>query len=139
MYIRTYVYIHTHTHTHTPVMEPGHIYSKVRTLVYRHTHTHTSCLYTRRRGPGWRIHGSVEDTKLSSNKQHSLSRVHTHTHTHAHTHTLPHLRNLTCAHLLKSQCPSIHTLSHTHVCMCTYTVGVLLVRAERSLPQLFGP
>ena len=26
-----------------------------------------------RRGPGWRIHGSVEDTKLSTNKQHSLS------------------------------------------------------------------
>jgi hypothetical protein len=25
------------------------------------------------RGPGWRIHGSVEDTKLSTNKQHSLS------------------------------------------------------------------
>jgi hypothetical protein len=24
-------------------------------------------------GPGWRIHGSVEDTKLSTNKQHSLS------------------------------------------------------------------
>ena len=23
---------------------------------------------------GWRIHGSVEDTKLSTNKQHSLSR-----------------------------------------------------------------
>jgi len=28
---------------------------------------------TRRRVPGWRIHGSVEDTKLSTNKQHSLS------------------------------------------------------------------
>jgi hypothetical protein len=26
-----------------------------------------------RRGPGWRIHGSVEDTKLSTNKQHTLS------------------------------------------------------------------
>ncbi len=25
------------------------------------------------RGLGWRIHGSVEDTKLSTNKQHSLS------------------------------------------------------------------
>jgi len=24
------------------------------------------------RGRGWRIHGSVEDTKLSTNKQHSL-------------------------------------------------------------------
>jgi hypothetical protein len=24
-------------------------------------------------GPGWRIHGGVEDTKLSTNKQHSLS------------------------------------------------------------------
>jgi hypothetical protein len=24
-------------------------------------------------GPGWRIHGSVEDTKLSTNKQHTLS------------------------------------------------------------------
>jgi hypothetical protein len=28
-----------------------------------------------RRGPGWRIHGSVEDTKLSTNKQLSLSQV----------------------------------------------------------------
>ena len=28
---------------------------------------------TRSRGLGWRIHGSVEDTKLSTNKQHSLS------------------------------------------------------------------
>ena len=26
-----------------------------------------------RRSPGWRVHGSVEDTKLSTNKQHSLS------------------------------------------------------------------
>ena len=26
-----------------------------------------------RRGPGWRIHGSVEDTKLSTNKQHTHS------------------------------------------------------------------
>jgi hypothetical protein len=25
------------------------------------------------RAPGWGIHGSVEDTKLSTNKQHSLS------------------------------------------------------------------
>ena len=24
-------------------------------------------------GPGWRIHGSVEDTKLSTNEQHTLS------------------------------------------------------------------
>jgi hypothetical protein len=29
-----------------------------------------------RRCPGWRIHGSVEDTKLSTNKQHSLSHFH---------------------------------------------------------------
>ena len=28
---------------------------------------------TRPRGLGWRIHGSVEDTKLSTNKQHHLS------------------------------------------------------------------
>jgi hypothetical protein len=27
------------------------------------------------RGLGWRIHGSVEDTKLSTNKQHSLSAI----------------------------------------------------------------
>jgi hypothetical protein len=25
------------------------------------------------RGPGWRKHGGVEDTKLSTNKQHTLS------------------------------------------------------------------
>jgi hypothetical protein len=28
-----------------------------------------------RLGPGWRIHGSVEDTKLSTNKQHTLSQL----------------------------------------------------------------
>jgi hypothetical protein len=38
-----------------------------------HTHTNSQTPSTRRRGPGWRIHGSVEDTKLSTNKQHSLS------------------------------------------------------------------
>jgi hypothetical protein len=27
------------------------------------------------RGPGWRIHGGVEDTKLSTNKQHTLSPI----------------------------------------------------------------
>jgi hypothetical protein len=27
------------------------------------------------RGLGWRIHGGVEDTKLSTNKQHSLSLI----------------------------------------------------------------
>ncbi len=30
-------------------------------------------LLERGAAPGWRIHGSVEDTKLSTNKQHSLS------------------------------------------------------------------
>jgi hypothetical protein len=29
--------------------------------------------YYPKRGPGWRIHGGVEDTKLSTNKEHSLS------------------------------------------------------------------
>jgi len=64
--------------------------------------------------------------------------VHTHTHTLSlsllslslsltHTHT--HIRNFTCAHL--SQCPSIHSLSHTHTCVymhmdCWYTVGLCL-------------
>ncbi len=38
-----------------------------------HTNTKPQISSTRRRGPGWRIHGSVEDTKLSTNKQHSLS------------------------------------------------------------------
>jgi hypothetical protein len=37
-----------------------------------HTYTKSQTPSTRRRGPGWRIHGSVEDTKLSTNKQHSL-------------------------------------------------------------------
>jgi hypothetical protein len=40
-----------------------------------HTHTNSQTPSTRRRGPGWRIHGGVEDTKLSTNKQHSLSKV----------------------------------------------------------------
>ena len=39
-----------------------------------HTYTKSQTPSTRRRGPGWRIHGSVEDTKSSTNKQHSLSR-----------------------------------------------------------------
>jgi len=39
--------------------------------------THT-CTFALSRGLGRRIHGSVEDTKLSTNKQHSLS-VHTET------------------------------------------------------------
>jgi len=37
-----------------------------------HTYTRSQTSSTRRRGPGWRIHGIVEDTKLSTNKQHSL-------------------------------------------------------------------
>ena len=40
-----------------------------------HTYTKSHTPSTRRRGPGWRIHGSVEDTKLSTNKQHTLSTV----------------------------------------------------------------
>ncbi len=33
------------------------------------------CVYYLSRGLGWRIHESVEDTKLSTNKQHTLSLV----------------------------------------------------------------
>ena len=39
-----------------------------------HTYTKPQTSSTRSRGLGRRIHGSVEDTKLSTNKQHSLSR-----------------------------------------------------------------
>ena len=38
-----------------------------------HIYTKPQTSSTRRRGPGWRIHVSVEDTKLSTDKQHSLS------------------------------------------------------------------
>ena len=38
-----------------------------------HTYTKSQTPSTRSRGLGWRIHESVEDTKLSTNKQHSLS------------------------------------------------------------------
>ena len=38
-----------------------------------HTDTKPQTSSTRSRGLGWRIHGSVEDTKLSTNKQHTLS------------------------------------------------------------------
>ena len=38
-----------------------------------HTYTKPQTSSTRSRGLGWRVHGSVEDTKLSTNKQHSLS------------------------------------------------------------------
>ena len=41
-----------------------------------HTYTKSQTPSTRRCGPGWRIHGSVEDTKLSTNKQHSLCSLH---------------------------------------------------------------
>ena len=38
-----------------------------------HTYTKPRTSSTRSRGLGWRIHESVEDTKLSTHKQHSLS------------------------------------------------------------------
>ena len=38
-----------------------------------HTDTKPQISSTQSRGLGWRIHGSVEDTNLSTNKQHSLS------------------------------------------------------------------
>jgi hypothetical protein len=38
-----------------------------------HTYTKPRTSSTRSRGLGRRIHGSVEDTKLSTNKQHSVS------------------------------------------------------------------
>ena len=41
-----------------------------------HTYTKPQTSSTRSRGLGWRIHESVEDTKLSTNKQHSLSPRH---------------------------------------------------------------
>ncbi len=39
-----------------------------------HTYTKPQISSTRSRILGWRIHESVEDTKLSTNKQHSLSK-----------------------------------------------------------------
>ena len=38
-----------------------------------HTYTKPQTSSTRSRGLGWRIHESVEDTKLSTNKQHTLT------------------------------------------------------------------
>ena len=40
-----------------------------------HTYTKPQTSSTRSRGLGWRIHESVEDTKLSTNKQHTLSQT----------------------------------------------------------------
>ena len=40
-----------------------------------HTYTKPQTSSTRSRGLVWRIHESVEDTKLSTNKQHTLSLV----------------------------------------------------------------
>ena len=51
-----------------------------------HTYTKSQTPSTRRRGPGWRIHGSVEDTKLSTNKQHSLSTSRNYIHINPYTH-----------------------------------------------------
>ena len=52
-------------HTHTHVRQRTHTHTQLISLVM--TTQHNS------RGLGRRIHGSVEDTKLSTNKQHSLS------------------------------------------------------------------
>ena len=43
-----------------------------------------------KRGLGWRMHGSVEDTKLSTNKQHALSALRSLTHTAPSHHKLTH-------------------------------------------------
>jgi len=45
-----------------------------------HTYTKPQTSSTRSRCLGWRIHESVEDTKLSTNKQHTLSSITTHLH-----------------------------------------------------------
>ncbi len=42
---------------------------------WAHTYTKPQTSSTRSRGLGWRIHESVEDTKLSTNKQHTLSKA----------------------------------------------------------------
>ena len=47
-----------------------HVYLEEAAACSWHLLTGLTC---QSRGPGWRIHGSVEDTKLSTNKQHSLS------------------------------------------------------------------
>ena len=48
-----------------------------------HTYTKPQTSSTRSRGLGWRIHESVEDTKLSTNKQLTLSlKIHTTIHLH---------------------------------------------------------
>ena len=51
-------------------LQGGEVLKSVRTHMRRRMH---ACHMRRSRGLGWRIHGSVEDTKLSTNKQHSLS------------------------------------------------------------------
>ena len=56
------------------------------------------------RGLGWRIHGSVEDTKLSTNKQHSLL-----------SHSAP-LVCGACVHPVVSPC---------FLCLVTFVVGGL--------------
>jgi len=57
---------------------------------------HTYLFFFWERGPGWWIHGGVEDTIFSTNKQLSLSYIymltgqrhtHTQTQTHIHIHT----------------------------------------------------
>jgi hypothetical protein len=72
-----------------------------------------SVIHTHSRGLGWRIHGSVEDTKLSTNKQHthtlslslSLS-LHTHTHTHTPAETPP---RRGCVAIIKAEAVSKET------------------------------
>jgi hypothetical protein len=62
----------------TPPLPSPSFSARTQTLYYLmnacvHTYTKPQTSSTRSRGPGWRIHGSVEDTKLSTNKQHTLS------------------------------------------------------------------
>ncbi len=58
MYV-IYIYIYIHTY----ILYYVYVYVYVYICIYRFVS----------RGLGWRIHESVEDTKLSTNKQHTLS------------------------------------------------------------------
>jgi len=82
-----------------------------------HTYTKSQTPSTRRRGPGWRIHGSVEDTKLSTNKQHTLSQE---SRDHAKGASPPSPRPFTQKHT-----PPARTCTHTsaHIRICVWSQG----------------
>jgi len=92
-----------------------------------HTYTKPQTSSTRSRGLGRQMHESVEDTKLSTNKQHTLSRDP------PSTHRRLHCPSASCACAAPLARPTVFTPS------TPLAVGVLRVRRAYSLMQVSWP